>query len=152
MCDYLWHCLTCASRLSFFSLSLLSPYVSLSLSFCLTLIKKPNHADSSEQITSHSLWMFEDDGATGATNEEIHADRSRSWILKPTQYFKSDFCICIFFSAFLSVCVFHEYRHIICNVTIAIFLNFYISKVVFLCPKLTFHTSGFIVVYTVPMQ
>ena len=46
--------------------------------FCLSLIKKPNHADSSEQITSHSPWMFEDDGATGATREEIHSDRSRS--------------------------------------------------------------------------
>lgn len=79
MCDYLWHCLTCAWRLSLSSLSLLSPSVSPCLSFCLSLIKKPNHADGSEQITSHSLWMFEDDGATGATREEMHSDRSRSW-------------------------------------------------------------------------
>lgn len=33
MCDYLWHCLTCAWRLSLSSLSLLSPSVSRSLSF-----------------------------------------------------------------------------------------------------------------------
>lgn len=79
MCDYLWHCLTCAWRLSLSSLSLLGTFVSLSLSFCLSLIKKPNHADSSEQITSHSPRMFEDDGATRATRKEIHSDRSRSW-------------------------------------------------------------------------
>lgn len=70
VCDIAWH--VPEDLLSLFTVSALS----LCLSFCLSLIKKPNHADSSEQITSHSLWMFEDDGATGETGEQKY-----TWIL-----------------------------------------------------------------------
>lgn len=75
ICDIAWHVPEDCLSLHYLCSLPLSPALFL---FCLSLIKKPNHADSSEQITSHSPWMFEDDGATGATREGIHSDRSRS--------------------------------------------------------------------------
>lgn len=80
MCDYLWHCLTSASRLLVSSLSPLAPS-RRRLSFFLSRSnqKAEARAESSEQITSHSLWMFEDDGGTAATREEMHSDCCLSW-------------------------------------------------------------------------
>ncbi|MEQ2299081.1 hypothetical protein AMECASPLE_011893 [Ameca splendens] len=68
--------LSLSLSLSLFLFLILSP--SLSLSFCVLLIKKPSHADCSEQITIQLPYMFEVDRATGAVREKTHSDRSLS--------------------------------------------------------------------------
>lgn len=86
ICDIAWHVPEDSRSLDYrCSLALSSLY------FC--LIKKPNHADASEPITSRCLRMFEDAKATGG---EANSDGSWTW---------SQHCfIFLFFS--LSLCSF----------------------------------------------
>lgn len=74
ICDIAWHVPE-----DFRSLHYRCSFAPSSLHFC--LIKKPNHADGSERITSRSLRMFEDAKATGGNT---------CWwllVLKPTLFY-----------------------------------------------------------------